>query len=244
MFLSVPTLALLLVVLSPSNGSASCFSGEQTIYARHSNKYEAYGTISEFYLYNRTLDANCGGDPEGWYSAHMEPGPTPGSLDEIGPAEKPCTIGDPSGPHCFYLFTEGFNAGSLRCAHVTYTPPEEMPHYFALYQVKEITLNGNPDYWDWKVDWENGGSPIGYGHCLGSSDHGKARAEIGRSGGTDTSLHAHSFTNLYAGSGGNWHDWRTVCDDDSISGWEIAVQSNGSEFYVQQGSGGCQFTPP
>jgi hypothetical protein len=249
---NAPGIALILTVVTVAltfgmpvvPASATCFSGEQAIFTRHVNKYVAYGTTNELWLYDRDLALNCGGDPEGWYTAHMEPGPTPGSLDEIGPAEQPCTIGNPGGPHCYYLFTEGVNNGTVRCQHHVYHPSQLHPFDWAKYRVVNITLNGNSNYWGWRVDWEDGGGFISYGHCLGLSDHGKARNETGRSGGTGTGMKTFAQTVTFQGSGGSWVDWTTVCDDDPVGGWQVNVHSGGSAFDVDQGSGNCTFTPP
>lgn len=73
---------------------------------------------------------------------------------------------------------------------------------YARYRVVNITINGNSNYWGFRVNWEDGAGYRDYGHCLGGSDHGKARNETGRSGGTGTGMRTHALTVTRQDSGG------------------------------------------
>ena len=62
-----------LFYLAPTPAGATCFSGEQTIFVRDTNKTHAYGTTNEMLLNDRDLALNCN-NSEAWTTAHVEPG--------------------------------------------------------------------------------------------------------------------------------------------------------------------------
>jgi hypothetical protein len=238
-------LLLISFLLVPLSGSAlaTCFSGEQAIFVRDTDKYHAYGTTNEFLLNVRDLAQACS-NPLASTTAHMEPGPTPGELDEVGWDEYPCSS-DPSGV-CFRVFTEGTYKGILRCGPTFQFDKDARLKRgeFQNWRVENITINGNNLYWGFRVNFEDGGGWHAIGHCLGQADHGKARGETVRLGGTGTGMSTTAQNLNFKGSGGAWNPWPgTVCDDDPVDGWEVNVTSSNS-YRIRAGTGNCQFSPP